>query len=168
MSEDVTSWKRCSTCKKPLAFGAGYWTCNVSTCNRGNTALAFCSVDCWDAHVPLLRHRDAWAEEQRGPSKQEWERKQREAQEAAARASERAARPVAPPAAPRVGSAEAPPQEVLVIASRMKAYIRARSGMNTSDAVMEILSDRLRALADDAIERARGAGRLTVLDRDVS
>lgn len=164
MSEDVTSWKRCSTCKDPLPFGKVYWTCNVSTCNRTNTALAFCSVDCWDAHLPLLRHRDAWAEEQKGPTQQEWERKQRETQEAAARAAERANRPAA---AVRTGSGEAPPQEVLVIASRLKAYVKARSGMNTSDAVMEVLSDRLRALADEAIDRARAASRLTLLERDV-
>ncbi len=26
-----------------------YWVCNVSTCNRPRTALAFCSVNGWDA-----------------------------------------------------------------------------------------------------------------------
>src|SRR5690606_26309649 len=70
--EQVRSfWKHCSTCKAEIPFGARYQACNVSTCNRGNTALAFCSVECWDAHVPLLRHRDAWSVEQRAPSRDE-------------------------------------------------------------------------------------------------
>jgi hypothetical protein len=71
-------WKRCSTCKQELGFAAPYWACNVSTCNRKRTALAFCSVDCWDAHVPMLRHRDAWAEERRSPTREAWAREQRE------------------------------------------------------------------------------------------
>lgn len=59
-----------------------------------------------------------------------------------------------------------PPKEILVVASKLKAYIRARSEMNTSDGVMDVLSDRLRALCDEAIEMARKAGRKTVMDRD--
>ena len=38
--------------------------------------------------------------------------------------------------------------------------------MNTSDAVLDVLSNKLRALCDEAIRRAREAGRQTVLDRD--
>ena len=70
-------WKRCSTCKKEIAFTTAYWVCNVSTCNRARTALAFCSVSCWDAHVPMLRHRESWAEEARAPTPAEWARQQR-------------------------------------------------------------------------------------------
>lgn len=167
MATDPTSWKRCSSCKKELLFATTYWACNVSTCNRGHTALVFCSVDCWDAHVPVVRHRDAWAEEQRAPRRDEWERQQREAEAAAARASERAARP---PAAPRTApeASDGPvPHEILVIASRLKAYVRARSGFNTADSTIDALSDRLRTLSDEAIRRARAAGRQTVMDRDV-
>ena len=61
-------WKPCSLCRKPIAFGQVYYVCSVSTCNRKRTALAFCSVECWDAHLPEARHREAWAEEQRAPS----------------------------------------------------------------------------------------------------
>jgi len=80
MAPDQTFWKRCSTCKQELPFTATYWVCNVSTCNRPRTALAFCSVACWDAHVPMLRHRDAWAEERKSPTATEWAREQREAE----------------------------------------------------------------------------------------
>ncbi|HEY8945215.1 MAG TPA: hypothetical protein VIM73_13180, partial [Polyangiaceae bacterium] len=62
--------------------------------------------------------------------------------------------------------ADEAPREVLVVVSKLKAYIRARSGMNTSDAVSEVLSDHLRRLCDDAVSHASGEGRKTVLDRD--
>jgi len=67
---------------------------------------------------------------------------------------------VSPPAA------ESVPREILVVVSKLKAYIRARSGFNTSDATVEVLSDHLRRLCDRAIDKARSAGRKTVLDRD--
>jgi histone H3/H4 len=56
--------------------------------------------------------------------------------------------------------------EVLVVASKLKNYIRAKSGMNTSSAVMSVLSDRIRQLCDQAIESAKSEGRKTVMDRD--
>lgn len=56
--------------------------------------------------------------------------------------------------------------EVLVVASKLKNYIRAKSGMNTSAAVMDALSGKIRELCDRAIETARGEGRKTVMDRD--
>ncbi len=58
-------------------------------------------------------------------------------------------------------------KEVLVVASKIKNYIRERSGMNTSAGVLDALSDRLRAMCDQAIENARRDGRKTVKDRDV-
>jgi histone H3/H4 len=56
--------------------------------------------------------------------------------------------------------------EVLVVASKLKNYIRAKSGMNTSAAVMQALSVRIRQLCDQAIENAKREGRKTVMDRD--
>lgn len=56
--------------------------------------------------------------------------------------------------------------EVLVVASKLKNYIRNKSGMNTSAAVMEALSRRVRELCDHAIENAKRDGRKTVMDRD--
>ena len=202
LTMEQTFWRRCSTCKREIPFATAYWACNVSTCNRGRTALSFCTVACWDSHVPILRHRDAWAEERTSPRREEWEREEREREEA-----ERSAAPATPPASARgpaatsssgapVASAPAPsrpasvshapgsagatgappgeirletegiPRDVLVVASKLKAYVRARSGMNTSDAVLEVLSDRLRSLCDQAIRRAAEMGRKTVLDRD--
>lgn len=56
--------------------------------------------------------------------------------------------------------------EVLVVASKLKNYIRGKSGMNTSSAVMEALSSKVRQLCDQAIEHAKSEGRKTVMDRD--
>ncbi len=63
----LAPWKKCNICKKPIALGGVYWVCNVSTCNRKRTGLSFCSVSCWDAHVPMMNHRESWAEERRAP-----------------------------------------------------------------------------------------------------
>jgi hypothetical protein len=65
-------WKKCSSCKKSIGYNVVFWTCNVSTCNRKRTALQFCSVACWDAHIPIFRHRDSWAEEHRSPTIETW------------------------------------------------------------------------------------------------
>ncbi len=59
--------------------------------------------------------------------------------------------------------------EVLVVASKLKNYIREKSdGMNTSANVLTALSDKIRELCDRAIENARADGRKTVKDRDFS
>ncbi len=58
--------------------------------------------------------------------------------------------------------------EVLVVASKIKTYIKSSGDMKTSAGVLEVLSDRLRAMCDGAIESARSDGRKTVLDRDFS
>ena len=56
--------------------------------------------------------------------------------------------------------------EVLVVASKLKNYIREKSGMNTSAAVIDVLSDKIRRMCDEAVERAKQDGRKTVMDRD--
>ena len=58
------------------------------------------------------------------------------------------------------------PREILIVASKLKQYVKARSDLSTSDAVMRRLSDLVRRLCDDAIVRAREEGRKTLLDRD--
>ena len=57
--------------------------------------------------------------------------------------------------------------DILVVVSKVKKYIRDRSGMNTSDSVADVLSDHVRALCDLAIRAAAADGRKTVLDRDL-
>lgn len=150
-------WKPCSVCKKTIPVGEQYYTCSVSTCNRVRDTKVFCSVSCWDAHVPVMGHRSAWANEHRAPSSL-----------AAAEATPpgRAAEPKR-----RVGrgggaAPDAPKQEVLIVASRLKDYVKAQADMNTSADVLEVLSDHVRVLALEAIEAAREDGRKTVKARD--
>lgn len=56
--------------------------------------------------------------------------------------------------------------EVLVVASKVKHYIKEKAGMNTSAAVMEVLTQKVKEICDHAIETAKSDGRKTVMDRD--
>jgi hypothetical protein len=163
-------FRRCSSCKQDIALGAKYWVCSVSTCNRSRTALAFCSTDCWDAHLGYVNHRESWAEERRAPLVAEAPSgpAPAPAPQPTRPAPEREPRRViaSQPAPPRPPARPEPPREVLVVVSKLKAYIRERSDMNTSDRVFDVLSDELRRIADRAIEEARRNERKTVLDRD--
>ena len=202
----MNAWSRCSACKRDIGFGAVYWECSVSTCNRRNTDYTFCSVACWDSHIAMLRHRDAWAVEKKAPTREAWEREQASGGKPATPATTNGAAPSTParapaPAAPVVrpaspAASSGPPdgprrvmatpppssspaqgqgqlelgeaeQDVLIVVSKMKKYIRDRSGMNTSDAVAEALSAHVRAVCDEAIRNAAADDRKTVLDRDV-
>ncbi len=57
-------------------------------------------------------------------------------------------------------------KEVLVIASKIKKYIKAKGDLLSSSAIMGILSDKVRELCDKAIESAKNDKRKTVKDRD--
>ena len=59
-------------------------------------------------------------------------------------------------------------KEILVVVSKLKQYIRSVSGMNTAGSVAPVLSDTIRNLCDQAIEKAKSDGRKTVMDRDFS
>ncbi len=185
----ATFWKACNTCKSEIGFARDYYVCSVSTCRRKGTDFTFCSVECWEAHVPLFRHRDAGAEERRAPARSDAERasasvESRTSPGAAATPTE--SRPgglaAATPTESRPAAAAAPaeeerppliledraaiPEDILVVVSKLKSYIRARSGMKTSDGVLPRLSAMLRDVCDEAIERAHADGRKTVMDRD--
>ena len=155
-----TQWRRCSACKQPIAFASSYWTCGVSTCNRERTGLVFCSVRCWEVHLPSANHREAWAVEKTAPAA---------AAAPAAPAPAKAAPERSAPARP-VAAQKPParaPEEVLIVASRLKDYIRASSGFSTSDRVLAPLSVIVRRLCDEAVQSAARDGRTTVLDRDI-
>ena len=182
----MSTWRPCSSCKKPILTSQTYWVCNVSTCNRTRTPFQFCSVACWDAHVPVMNHRSAWCEERRAPSDKEL-----------AGSLPRPGRVDAPPPPPGVGAsrsgrplsheeqraerleanrrriarsepAEPDPAdtEVLVVASRLKDYIQRHGDMRVAADSLDVLSDIIRREALRAIERAREDGRKTVKGRD--
>lgn len=175
------TWMKCTECRKEIAFGATYWQCSVSTCNRSRMPLYFCSVACWDSHLSTVRHRDAYAVEVRAPSKDAWQREQAAASPAPAPSPA----PAQPPAAAvrrvvgdaspssaaavegNVQLANVVDKDILIVVSKLKKYIKDRAGMNCSDAVADVLSDHVRAICDEAIRAAGRDERKTVLDRDV-
>jgi hypothetical protein len=188
MSEQANVWRQCSACKKPIAYEAKHYVCSVSTCNGQRTGYVFCSVPCFERHIPGARHRDAAAVESFAPkagSQSVQAGAQAGAQSATSSSavdsstasrvtsasSSGAASPASTTSAPRrvtyvTGGQRQLPKEVLIIASRLKDYITAKSDYNTSAAVVDVLSDHVRILCDRAIDNARADGRKTVLDRD--
>ena len=60
---------------------------------------------------------------------------------------------------------ETPPQgnegkEIVVVASKIKSYIKTQAGMNTSAAVMDILSEKVRQLCKAGRPQNRNGPRL--------
>ena len=145
-------WRKCSTCKKEILFGSIYQKCNVSTCRKN----AYCSVDCWDVHNPVMNHKSSWAEEERAPNK---ESDQKDISRNGGGRKIKIERK-------SLNSGQSVPQDILIVASKLKNYIKAKHGMNTSGNVMEMLSQIVRMEADKACEKARSDGRKTVMDRD--
>jgi hypothetical protein len=142
----------------------------------------FCTVSCWDSHVADARHRDAWAVEARAPSKDAWQRELAASPEPAPAPKPVAAAPIVrrviadAPSAPLAASSGAPSnvalndivdRDILIVVSKLKKYIKDRSGMNCGDAVAEVISDHVRALCDESIRAAGRDERRTVLERDV-
>ena len=56
--------------------------------------------------------------------------------------------------------------EVLIVISKLKKYIKTKSGMNTAGNVAPALSALIAQLCDDAMARAEKDRRKTVMDRD--
>jgi hypothetical protein len=158
-----TTWRQCSTCKKPIAYGAKYYVCSVSTCNGQRTGYVFCNIICFESHLPGARHRDAGAIEKFAPKSIA---QSTTATVVSSTQNEAPRRIIVN--SPTSSTATKPklPQEILIIASRLKEYITAKSDYNTSASVMDVLSDHVRVLCDRAIDNARAEGRKTVLDRD--
>ena len=176
---DEAIWKRCSTCRGPIEFATTYYVCSVSTCNRKRTTYRFCTVECWEEHLPLMRHREAWAVEEMSPTREAWDEESRGGAKPRTRPTAEVAKveptvtqrdPGAPRRRIRVGSAPKPaakePEEVLVVVSRLKNWVRERFGVNTSDAVMDVLSTHVRSVCHRAVENARADGRKTIMERD--
>lgn len=176
------AWMKCTECRTEIAYGATYWQCSVSTCNRNRMPLYFCSVVCWDSHLSTVRHRDAYAVEVKAPTREAWAREQAAAPAPAPAPTFNPPAPGPAPVRRVVGDAspstaaavegnvklvDVADKDILIVVSKMKKYIKDRAGFNCSDAVAEHLSDHVRAVCDEAIRAAARDERKTVLDRDV-
>ena len=153
-----TYWRKCSSCKKEIGLNSKYYECSVSTCTGQRTGYVFCSVSCWEVHLPGARHRDAGAVEKRSPSVPQSE------ESVAPKRIIISGSPsgVAPSAAKKSPMSN----EVLVVVSKMKQYIRDISEMNTSEDVNQFISEMIRTECEKAITQARAEGRKTVMARD--
>lgn len=67
---------------------------------------------------------------------------------------------------PAETSNEVNSEDVLIVASKLKQYVKDKYDMNTSANVMEALSHIVRRQTDRAIVKARAEGRKTLMDRD--
>ena len=57
-------------------------------------------------------------------------------------------------------------KEVLVVASKVKAHIKSKNMMTSSDAIA-VLSDKVCAILDEAVDRAKANRRSTVKPQDL-
>ena len=150
MSEEQNYWRKCSVCKKEIPFNSTYYACSVSTCRK----QVFCTDTCWDIHAPTMNHKSAWAEQEKAPSKDQEERKPRRIiVQSAGNSTDQAT----------LGSFD---RDILIVASKLKKYLKDRHDLNTSSNVMDRLSDLVRNLCDNAVENARAESRKTLMDRD--
>lgn len=148
-------FRKCSTCKKDIMIGDTFQVCSVSTCRAKATNYAFCSVECWDAHLPIERHRP--------DSAYALERRASRAEAEAYKSGEEKKRIIAT----EPSSSSLSEDEILVVVTKVRKYISEKSGMNTSAGVYQVLTERIKKICDRAIEEAKKQNRKTVMDRDV-
>lgn len=58
--------------------------------------------------------------------------------------------------------------DILVVASKVKQYIKEKSQMNTASNLLDALSAVVKSTCDQAIAKAQADGRKTVMDRDIA
>ena len=153
MEEANTYWRKCGSCKKEIGYNTIYQMCNVSSCRK----LFFCSVDCWNLHNPVMNHTSSWAEENRSPKKEDVSIEQN---------SNNSPRRIIVQAKSSTATEVDNSEEILIVASKLKQYIKDKYDMNTAANVMEALSRDVRRLTDKAVSKAKSEGRKTVMDRD--
>ncbi|MDH4467890.1 MAG: hypothetical protein QE271_07520 [Bacteriovoracaceae bacterium] len=154
-------WRKCGSCKKEIAYQTTYQVCGIASCQK----FAYCSVDCWSLHNSILNHKSAWSEDRISPKKEESNFLAESAPPTGVR------RVVITP--PKSGQQTNPASavtyssdDILIVASKLKQFVKDKHDLNTSANVMKILSDHVRTFTDRAAMKAKSEGRKTLLDRD--
>lgn len=57
-------------------------------------------------------------------------------------------------------------EETLVVVSKVKDYVKSKN-CQTSETAIDAISNKVRALLDEAVARAQSNGRSTIKDRDI-
>ncbi len=148
MEESQNYFRKCGSCKKEIPFGATYVVCEVSSCRKH----VFCHANCWSLHNDIMNHKNAGAIEETAPigaprrilinpsSKNE--------------------------TAPSSSASTSVDTEILIVASKLKQYVKEKFDLSTSANVMEKLTQIVKEATDKASRNARQEGRKTLMDRD--
>jgi len=150
---ETNYFRKCSTCKREIAYASKYQACSISSCKK----FVYCSVDCWDIHDSVLNHKSAWAEENRAP---------REAASGDSLSHKGVRRRIVSSSPAANSSGKSIPKDVLIVASKLKSYVKAKHDLSTSAGVFDKLSDIVRRECDRAVDNAKAEGRKTLMDRD--
>ncbi len=155
MSEvDQNYWRKCGSCKKEIPYNSTYQVCGASSCQK----FAYCSVDCWSLHDSIMNHKNGWCEDRISPNKEtEGVRRLVIPQKTAAQST---------PTSSSTNTNQALENEILIVASKLKQYIKDKHDLSTSADVMDILSTKVRRLTDQAAIKAKSEGRKTLMARD--
>ena len=118
-------WRKCGTCKKEILWGSAYQKCSISSCRK----FAYCSVDCWSVHDSVMGHVNAHAVEERAPLNENKTSKRRII----------VSQPRSHNETSKLGHKFE--RDVLIVASKLKKYVKDRHDLNTSNNVLaKILS----------------------------
>lgn len=148
-------YRKCSSCKKEIGFGKIYQVCEVTSCRKHG----FCSVNCWNLHNEVMNHKSAGAIEARAPFTP--------LQESDSQPRRIIVTPnKAETTSTTNGKTTSMDAEILIVASKLKQYVKEKYDLNTSADVMEVLSNIVRKKADEACLHALESGRKTLMDRD--
>ena len=152
MNSEINYWRKCASCKKEIGLGKAYQVCEVSNCKKH----VFCTVSCWNLHNEIMNHKSAGAIEMTAPYKHE------EENISAPR------RILVNPASiqTKTGVSTSMDAEILIVASKLKQYVKEKHDLSTSANVMDMLSNIVRRATDRASEKAISQGRKTLMDRD--
>jgi hypothetical protein len=158
--DDNDYWDKCRACGKKIKYQSRYYMCSVSSCLRKQNPLVYCSVDCWELHVPVMNHKQAGADEYWSP--------QRVAPQAATLSADTGPRRrLVKTPEQELSTATVNDEDILIVVSKFKQYVKDTSDMQTSANIFPALSDLVRSLADKAMASARQEGRKTIMDRDL-
>ena len=155
---DQDFWRKCIVCKNQINFSTKYYKCSVSSCDKKRAPAQFCTVDCWDVHRSIMSHKSAGADEYQSPSKAKY------IEEVANTPKVRIVQK--PNNSKQTLSDGVNTQDILVVVSKLKAYVKERSDLNTSADVMPELSQIIRRECDRAARRAVEDGRKTLMAKD--
>ncbi len=149
-------WRRCGSCKKEIPYNSEYQACGVSGCQK----FAYCSIDCWSLHNSIMNHKSGWCEDRVSPKS--------DANDIQSTPVKRIIVSNAKPQESSLGQMKSSENdsEILIVASKLKQYIKDKHDLNTSADVMEALSSIVRRLTDQAVIKAKSDNRKTLMKRD--